>query len=59
MVRIFDMTAGEEELSPVVTSPVNQAVQAVAPQQEYCELRLLSAAESEEQRIPRPRPWLF
>jgi hypothetical protein len=65
MVRIFDMSADQDadesgltEYSlhdPFQVSEANDVHPQLAEQ--YCQLRLLSVAESEEQRVPRPRPW--
>lgn len=63
MVRIFDMSADAAlehdafELTAVQSSAVY--ADTLEPHYPECQLRLLTVAEAEEQqRIPRPRPWL-
>jgi len=57
MSNIFDMSSGQN-LSDQ-TQILSNKTSSSYPQSELA-LRLLSVAESEEQRpIPRPRPWIM
>lgn len=65
MVRIFDMSADQSaDESGLITDQLHELCQVSQADQfhprqaeSYCQLRLLSVAEAEEQRVPRPRPW--